>query len=53
MATLPEIDIFVFLNGKAPNLTQYFDSMLNFEFRTSFCRYLCVIIFDLNMLFFS
>jgi hypothetical protein len=55
MATFPEMAevdaIFVFFLWKAPILTSYFDSTLNFEFRTSFCQYLCVIIFDLCHLF--
>jgi hypothetical protein len=32
-------------------LTSYFDSTLNFEFRTSFCQHLSVIVFDLSHLF--
>jgi uncharacterized membrane protein len=51
MATLlemPEIvAIFIFFRWKGTILTSYFDSTLDFEFRTSFCQYLCVIIFDL------
>jgi hypothetical protein len=32
-------------------LTLHFDSTLNFEFRTSFCQHLSVIVFDLCHLF--
>jgi hypothetical protein len=32
-------------------LTSHFDSTLTFEFNTSFCQYLSVIVFDLSYLF--
>jgi hypothetical protein len=40
-----------FFKWKGPILISYFDSTLNFEFRTSFCQYSFVIIFDLCHLF--
>jgi hypothetical protein len=45
---IPEIDtIFVFFKWKGLILIASFDSTLNFEFRTSFCQHLSVIVFDL------
>jgi hypothetical protein len=47
---IPEIDaIFIFLKDLI--LTSHFDSTLNFEFGTSFCQHLSVIVFDLCHLF--
>jgi hypothetical protein len=37
-----------FFKWKGPILISNFDSMLNFEFRTSFCKHLSVIVFDLS-----
>jgi hypothetical protein len=42
---------FVFFKWKGPILTSYFDSALNFEFRTSICEHLSIIVFDLCHLF--
>jgi hypothetical protein len=40
-----------FFKWKGLILTSHFDSMLNFEFRASFCQQLSVIVFDLCHLF--
>jgi hypothetical protein len=49
---IPEIDIIlVFFKYKGPILNSHFDSTLTFEFSTSFCQYLSVIVFDLCHLF--
>jgi hypothetical protein len=40
-----------FFKYKGPILTSHFDSTLTFEFSTSFCQYLSVIVFDLCHLF--
>jgi hypothetical protein len=49
---IPEIDtISIFFKWQGLILIASFDSTLNFEFRTSFCQHLSVIVFDLS--FFS
>jgi hypothetical protein len=40
-----------FFKQKGPILTSHFDSTLTFEFSTSFCQYLSVIVFELCHLF--
>jgi hypothetical protein len=55
MAALPEIPeidaILFFFKWKGPILISHVDSTLNFEFATSFCLHLPVILFDLCHLF--
>jgi hypothetical protein len=42
-----------FFKWKSPILISNFDSTLNFEFTTSFCQHLSVIVFDLCHLFYK